>query len=76
MLSKKTIHFEWKHIQFNKEAVSINIIFQLNICGGAQLDWYPTVDLFIYALEKSDFFINYTTCIMLLIYHYLKSIYH
>jgi hypothetical protein len=21
--------------------------------GGAQLDWYPTVDLFIYGLEKS-----------------------
>jgi hypothetical protein len=45
------------------------------IYGSAQLEGYPMVHLFIYALEKSDFFTSYDTCIMLLICHYLKSIY-
>ena len=35
------------------------------IYGSAQLEGYPRVHLFIYALEKSDFFTSYTTYIML-----------
>ena len=43
--------------------------------GSAQLEVYPIVYLFIYTLEKPDFFTSYATYIMLLICHYLKSIY-